>query len=209
MNSGFKVGEMIVNGWPVLTVLLIMSILSLTVIVDRIVAFSRAKTNNSGFAARILEVIAKQGPGAALDLCRKSSRPIAVVIGDVLSRADADRAAMERAAQHALQAQINELEMYVPILGTVASTAPFVGLFGTVIGIIRAFHDIASNAGGGPEVVSAGIAEALITTAVGLFVAIPATMAYNYFVRHVQTVMQDIDLASYDVVEKLSERGRK
>jgi biopolymer transport protein ExbB len=209
MNNGFKIGEMIVNGWPVLSVLLIMSILSLTVIIDRIVAFRRAKTNNSVFAARILEIIAKQGSGSALELCRKSSRPIAIVMGDVLSRADANREAMERAAQHALQAQINDLEMYVPILGTVASTAPFVGLFGTVIGIIRAFHDIASNAGGGPEVVSAGIAEALITTAVGLFVAIPATMAYNYFVRHVQRVMQDIDLAAYDVIEKLAENRRR
>jgi biopolymer transport protein ExbB/TolQ len=208
MNS-FTIREMIINGWPVLTVLLIMSILSLTVIIDRIMAFRRAKTNNRVFAARLLEVIAKQGAGPALELCRRSSRPIAIVIGDVLSHADSGREAMERASQHALQAQINDLEMYVPILGTVASTAPFIGLFGTVIGIIRAFQDIASKLGSGPEVVSAGIAEALITTAVGLFVAIPATMAYNYFVRHVQRVTQDIDLAAYDVIEKLVVSGRK
>jgi biopolymer transport protein ExbB len=208
MNS-FTAREMIINGWPVLTVLLIMSILSLTVIIDRIMAFRRARTNNDAFAARILEVIEKQGAGPALELSKRSVRPIAMVIGDVLSRAGAGREAMERAAQHALQAQINELEMYVPILGTVASTAPFVGLFGTVIGIIRAFQDIASKSGGGPEVVSAGIAEALITTAVGLFVAIPATMAYNYFVRYVQRVTQDIDLAAYDVIEKLVVSGGK
>ena len=152
MNS-FTALEMIKNGWPVLSVLVIMSILSITVIVERIIAFRRAKTNNSAFAARILEIVEKQGAGSALELCGRSSRPIAMVICDVLSRADAGREAMERAAQHALQAQINELEMYVPILGTVASTAPFVGLFGTVIGIIRAFQDIASKSGGGPEVV--------------------------------------------------------
>ena len=96
------------------------------------------------------------------------------------------------------------LEKYVPILGTIAGTAPFVGLLGTVIGIIKAFHDISVNVGGGPEVVSAGIAEALITTAFGLVVAIPAVMAFNYFIHKVQKVAEEIDLAAYELIERLS-----
>ena len=111
-------------------------------------------------------------------------------------------------ARYSLQSEINDLESYVPILGTIASTAPFVGLFGTVIGIIKAFHSIASDITGGAQVVAVGIAEALITTAFGLFVAIPATMAYNYFVRHIQRVAQDIDLAAFTVVEKISEEAK-
>jgi biopolymer transport protein ExbB len=202
--NGFTLREMIVNGWPVLSVLLIMSILSITVIVDRIMAFRRGRLNNSAFVRRIVDLLDKRDIGEAVELCGKVNKPISAVVLEVLGRAGEGREAMERSAQHALQVQINEMEMYVPILGTVASTAPFVGLFGTVIGIIRAFQDIATSSGGGPEVVANGIAEALITTAVGLFVAIPATMAYNYFVRHIQTVTQGIDLAAYDVIEKLA-----
>jgi biopolymer transport protein ExbB/TolQ len=91
----------------------------------------------------------------------------------------------------------------VPVLGTVAGTAPFVGLFGTVIGIIKAFASIAVNSGGGPEVVSAGIAEALITTACGLVVAIPALIGYNYCIHMTEVLMTDAELLVYDLIESL------
>jgi biopolymer transport protein ExbB len=72
-----------------------------------------------------------------------------------------------------------------------------------VVGIIRAFHDIAAATGGGPEVVAAGISEALIATAMGLFVAIPATMAYNYFVHRIQRIAGATDVAVFRLIEKL------
>jgi len=207
MGDGFTMRAMIVNGWPVLSVLLVMSILSVTVIVDRMMVFMRAKINAEMFISRILDILDKHGREDAIQFCERFNKPITVVVADIL-RKKGDREDLERASQHALQSQINQLECYVPILGTIASTAPFVGLFGTVIGIIRAFQDIATISGTGPEVVAAGIAEALITTAVGLFVAIPATMFYNYFVRHTQTVAQHIDVAVHDLIEKLAEQSR-
>lgn len=76
---------------------------------------------------------------------------------------------------------LDELEGRMALLGTIAAAAPFVGLLGTVIGIIRAFHSIALNTGGGIVSVAGGISEALVATAAGLAVAIPASMAYNYF----------------------------
>ena len=78
-------------------------------------------------------------------------------------------------------------ERGLAFLGTLGSNAPFVGLFGTVLGIIRAFHDLAANSAQGAQAVMAGIAEALVATAVGLLVAIPAVAAYNAFSRHVET----------------------
>jgi biopolymer transport protein ExbB/TolQ len=89
-----------------------------------------------------------------------------------------------------------KLERYLSILGTLGNIAPFIGLFGTVVGIIRAFRDLAVSGSGGPSVVAAGISEALITTAAGLVVAIPAVIAYNYFLRRVGTVMTEIEAAS-------------
>jgi biopolymer transport protein ExbB/TolQ len=76
-----------------------------------------------------------------------------------------------------------EAEHRLAALGTIANIAPFIGLFGTVIGVIRAFQSIAIQASAGPSVVAAGIAEALICTAAGLFVAVPAVIAYNYFLK--------------------------
>ena len=89
-----------------------------------------------------------------------------------------------------IRAQVSGLSHFVTALGTIGSVAPFVGLFGTVVGIIHAFKAISDNAGGGPAVVANGIAEALITTALGLFVAIPAVVAYNAFTNKIGRITE-------------------
>jgi biopolymer transport protein ExbB len=202
--EGFTFREMLVNSWPVLSVLLIMSVLSVTVMLDRLMTYRKTRLDADDFCTDIVDIINENGRAEAINYCKKFKRPVAYVVEKILRHPGEDREALERAARHALQSQVNDMEMYVPILGTIASTSPFIGLFGTVLGIIRAFQDIAMNMGGGPHVVSAGIAEALITTAVGLFVAIPATIAYNYFIRRMQRLSQEIDTAVYSVIDKLS-----
>lgn len=88
------------------------------------------------------------------------------------------------------------LETRLLILGTLGNNAPFVGLFGTVLGVIRAFHDLAAHAGAGPEVVMRGLSEALIATAVGLFVAIPSVIAYNYLQKQVADLLSGVESLS-------------
>jgi biopolymer transport protein ExbB len=205
--SGFTLREMLFHGWPVLSVLLIMSILSVTVIVDRLMALRKARLNARQFVANVIQILDSEGVGKAVEYCARFSRPVARVLEAVLSQSG-KRPARERVLQHAVQEEIRDLEFGVPVLATVASTAPFIGLFGTVVGIIKAFSDIASNVGGGPEVVAAGIAEALITTACGLLVAIPALIGYNYFVHQIAKLSEEIDLVAFDLVEKLS-RGEE
>jgi biopolymer transport protein ExbB len=85
------------------------------------------------------------------------------------------------------------LERSLAFLGTLGANAPFIGLFGTVLGVIKAFHDLAATQMGGPSVVMAGISEALVATAVGLVVAIPAVVAYNYFNRRVRVRMHEVE----------------
>jgi biopolymer transport protein ExbB len=204
--GGFGFRDMLLNSWPIISVLAVMSIVSLTVILDRFAVLRRARLNTAAFAANLAKIIKSHGLSAALEYCQRFSQPAAKVMAAVILCGGA-RESKERAAQHALQAEINRLESYVPILGTVGSTAPFVGLLGTVLGIIKSFQDIAINAGGGPEIVSAGIAEALIATAFGLIVAIPAVMFYNYCVQRIQRLTQEIDLAAFDVIEQLSGTG--
>jgi biopolymer transport protein ExbB/TolQ len=201
--GGFTLGDMIINGWPVLSVLTVFSIISVTIICDRIMTLKHAALNARLFVANLVKVLEEQGASRALSYCDQFRKPVAAVAAEILLTSGG-REARERALQHGLQGQVRLLEKYVPILGTIAGTAPFVGLLGTVIGIIKAFHDISVNVGGGPEVVSAGIAEALITTAFGLVVAIPAVMAFNYFIHKVQKVAEEIDLAAYELIERLT-----
>jgi biopolymer transport protein ExbB/TolQ len=199
MNN-VTITDMIMQGWPVLSILLLMSIFSITIIVDRVRLIRRYQVNARSFMARLLRILAEQGKPQAVEFCRKYEFPIAAVSLEILTQ-QGGRAAKERAMEHAMQAQVRKLEAMVPVLGTVAGTAPFVGLFGTVVGIIKAFASIAANAGGGPEVVSAGIAEALITTACGLVVAIPALIGYNYCIHMSEVLMTDVELSVYDLVE--------
>lgn len=204
--TGFTLRDMILNGWPVLSVLLGMSIVSITVIVDRALAFRAVRCDIQAFVSNCLRLIDAQGPEHAYKQCARYPLPIAVVVAAILS-APSNREARERAAQNGLQSQLLHLETFLPALATIASTAPFVGLLGTVVGIIKAFQDIAVSTGGGPQVVAAGIAEALITTAFGLFVAIPAVVAYNIYARRLQRLAQQVELSIFALIEKLETMG--
>jgi biopolymer transport protein ExbB len=103
------------------------------------------------------------------------------------------REAMEGAMEGAKTRERLRLERNLAFLATLGSNAPFIGLFGTVLGIIKAFHDLSTSQGGGSSVVMASISEALVATAVGLMVAIPAVVAFNYFSRRVKTKMAQVD----------------
>ncbi len=86
-----------------------------------------------------------------------------------------------------------ELEKYLPVLATISSNAPFIGLLGTVLGIMKAFNDLAQATDAGQQTVMAGISIALVATAAGLFVAIPASMFFNYFTRKVRSILSSIE----------------
>ena len=96
-----------------------------------------------------------------------------------------------------------QLKRGLGLLATIGSTAPFVGLFGTVVGIINAFRSIAATGSGGMSVVSGGIAEALVSTALGIFVAIPAVVAFNHFTGKMETFHVEMNRASSQLVNRL------
>ena len=200
MNE-FTLREMIFHGWPMLSILCFASILSITVIWERVVMLRRARLNARLFVQNALEVLNQRGTEAAITYCERFHQPVATVVRAILLE-KGDREAREQAGRYALQGRILEMEENVAILGTIGSVAPFLGLLGTVIGIIKAFIDVAIHAGGGLEVVASGIAEALITTAVGLFVAIPAVIGYNYCVNRIRRITGEIDVAAYPLLKR-------
>ena len=105
---------------------------------------------------------------------------------------------VERALRRASTSEITYLESMVPFLATAGSTAPFIGLFGTVVGIMISFMQINASGSAGMDVVSQGISEALIATAIGLLAAIPAVIAYNYFLRRIRVLSSEMENFSSD-----------
>jgi biopolymer transport protein TolQ len=116
---------------------------------------------------------------------------------------------VDRAMQKAKSRVTTNLERYLTFLATTGSTAPFIGLFGTVWGIMSAFHSIGTTGSANLATVAPGIAEALIATAVGLFAAIPAVIAYNFFIQRVRVVTKEMENFSTDLINTIERHLRK
>ena len=177
----------------VVIVMFAMSIYSIWVMVERAITFSKAKNQSLKLLGALSNLLTKGDYQQAIDVTKKYKQShLAKVISAGLLEFEAARRdkrftdpevpveAARQGMDRTAMITVAELKENLGVLATIGATAPFVGLFGTVIGIIHAFEKMATS-GGGIASVSAGIAEALITTAFGLFVAIPAVWAYNYF----------------------------
>jgi biopolymer transport protein ExbB len=169
-------------GW-VLWLLVALSVISLAISLERLWYFRTHRVHKATLLADMQALLRER----ALD------RP-QCADDETLTAPRDDLAA---AAEGAKAREKLRLERNLAFLATLGSNAPFVGLFGTVLGIIKAFHDLAANQAGGPSVVMAGISEALVATAVGLMVAIPAVVAFNYFNRRVRAFMCKIEWAAH------------
>src|SRR3954470_2705817 len=177
----------------VVILMFVMSVYSLWVMIERYITFTQAKNQSLKLLGALSNVLTRGDYQQAIDITKKYKQShLAKVIGAGLLEFEAVRrdkrtsdpeTAVEAARQgmdRTAMITIAELKENLGVLATIGATAPFVGLFGTVVGIIHAFTGMATS-GGGIASVSAGISEALVTTAFGLFVAIPAVWAYNYF----------------------------
>ena len=197
--------EMWANAWPVISLLLFCSVFSMAIILERWFTLRDWTFDREELGAQLRRLLTDHRRDQALALCMGLRKPIGRILQGVMDPPIALRAggrdALDRHAQRLVRSEGAKMLRYVTVLGTIGSVAPFVGLFGTVVGIIHAFKAIAENAGGGPSVVANGIAEALITTALGLFVAIPAVVAYNIFVRKIERVTEDMELCAEEVID--------
>jgi biopolymer transport protein TolQ len=189
--------------------LAIMSVASLVVMAERVIVFRKTRKDSRNFAAKMGAILAKGDlQQAANTNMGKEIGHLGRVIGSGLtayriSPADKDVAveSVSRALERQAQREVQSLKRGLGILATVGSTAPFVGLLGTTMGIVNAFQLMAQAGSGGLGTISAGIAEALITTAFGLLVAIPAVMAYNFLSGWVDSRAVDISESSNEFLD--------
>jgi biopolymer transport protein ExbB len=186
----------LVGGDWVLYLLLLSSVLSLAVMIQKAWFFHRNKIAWNEFSDMLSSFLNRGDIIAAREYAERHSNPAARTLVSGLKNLDKGPAAVEEVLIGKRIAEKFRMESRLVILGTLGNNAPFIGLFGTVLGIIKAFHDLSMAQNPNPSVVMAGVSEALVATAVGLIVAIPAVMAYNYFQRRVKEFTTQMEAAS-------------
>jgi biopolymer transport protein ExbB/TolQ len=177
--------NLIHDEWVILLLLLLWSIAGMAVICERIYALWRVLPKSEAFKNRVIEAVEKGDLAKASALCETANDPLGEVFGRGLRVFGKTPHKTTEAVNSQRTVALASFRRYLWALGTVGSSAPFVGLFGTVVGILKAFQSMSMAGTGGFKVVSQGIAAALVATAAGLLVAIYAIIAYNYFVAKV------------------------
>ncbi|HVN85873.1 MAG TPA: MotA/TolQ/ExbB proton channel family protein [Candidatus Binatia bacterium] len=203
--EGLSVLDMIQQGALATYPLIAFSLITVTIIFERLWSLRNLVSGSLALANDLCPTLEKGDFPAALGVTRERiAAPAARIFGDVLARHQKD--SVEYLSGLTEEKRFEELEALkgpLWVLGTVAASAPFIGLFGTVVGIIKAFHNMALMGSGGFSVVAAGISEALVATALGLGVAIIAVVAYNYFQTRIERIEAAMTIACNRVIDAI------
>ena len=201
-------------GLAVMGCLAVLSIFSVTVILDKYRKFRAASKQWQLFrpafakslrAGEVKETIAAAKQHGSSYVAQVVSAGLIEFAGakEIGSDSETQEELVTSALEHSKIEALIEMRRGLSSLATIGSTAPFIGLFGTVVGIINAFRGIAATGSGGMAAVSGGIAEALVATALGIFVAIPAVVAFNHFTGDLERFQVEINQASNEIVNVL------
>jgi biopolymer transport protein ExbB len=183
--------------------LLICSVVAVAIVIERLVFFSKQHGDSKELLRQLGQRIAVDDLAGAVKICRSEKGMLPKILEFGLQRGNKNRADITDALSIALMEHLNSLERNLGVIGTIAVIAPFVGLFGTVLGIIHAFDDIALKGNSSPAVVAAGVGEALVTTAAGLFVAVISVIFFNYFQTRIKAYNQEMIVAANQLAEML------
>ena len=193
-------------GWPVWP-LIIASIVALALIIERSTALRRARIAPPTLLQDVLALHAKRQITPEVIGRLEQNSPLGRILAAGLRNERAPRDIAVHAVESAGAHAAHELSRYLTLLGSIGSVAPLLGLFGTVVGIINAFKGIASQKATGLGAVAGGISEALVTTAIGLFVAVPAVWMYNYFTSRVEAFDVEMDNSSSELIDYFVKRS--
>jgi biopolymer transport protein ExbB/TolQ len=192
---------------PVLMALIAFSVVTFGFIMERAYYYWTRRGNPDTIAKEVLQRMRRGELKEAVWTCEHAGHPAAATLQVVISAPTERAEDLDERLIVTLSEQKLMLERNLNVLGTMAVTAPLVGLLGTVWGIMRAFHDMALVGSAAPTVVAGGIAEALITTAVGLLVAVPSLIAYNHFVRRMNVMLTVAENQARGLRTALNDRG--
>ena len=207
--EGLSVLDMIQQGWISTYPLILFSMVTFSIILERAWSLRNLVSGSLSLATQLCQPLERGDVETALQASQSRIRtPAGRIFSDVLARHSSD--SLEYLSDLTEEKRFEELEALkgpLWVLATVASSAPFIGLFGTVVGIIKAFHNMASLGSGGFAVVAGGISEALVATALGLGVAIIALIFYNYFQVRLDRIESALTIGTARLVEALRTAG--
>jgi biopolymer transport protein ExbB len=191
----------------VVVLLALWSVVALAIICERVYSLWNVQGKTEAFKERVLAAIGRGELAAASALCEASQVPLAEVYEKALASYQHSPETVGEVVALRRADVVQKFKRYLWLLGSVGASAPFVGLFGTVIGVVRSFHSMAQTGQGGFRVVASGISEALGATALGLLVAIYAVIAYNYFVAKVNRLALAYRIMGDELVLTLNRRA--
>jgi len=201
--AGTWLGEVFIKGGPVMWPILLVSILALAICLERGIALRQENVIDQDFTAEVRRLSTKGDLELAQKICQDNQSSMARILKAGLTRASHGILEIERAIEAAGAREAAQMEANLRGLGVCANLAPLLGLLGTVTGMINAFNVISQSGTGNPHLVASGIAEALITTATGLIVGIPALALYHYFRGRVDRFIFQMEEESLTFVEDL------
>ena len=194
-----------IRGGVTMHPMLICSIVGLIVIIERSIVLHRLKANTAQVFGAVRGALVKRDLKGAIDVCDASPSPISDTLRAGLLRFGKPVPDVEKAMESVALHEISKLERGLWVLATVANIAPLFGFLGTVTGMIKSFGVLAEVGLGNPKAVASGISEALITTAYGLFIALPVQAAFNYFTSRISNFALDMETSSAMLIETFNE----
>jgi biopolymer transport protein ExbB len=205
--------DLLMHGGFTIFILLICSILSLKVVIEKLIQFNCLKQrHNDDLLNKIMECIERKSLKDALQTCKtykinvlffKISSPLASVFKHIFEHFYLTKEELQESAFNKLDQETAKLENGLGVLATLGSISPFIGLFGTVVGIIKSFQALSLSDTSNYAHVMSGIAEALIATAAGLFVAVPSVLFYNYFMKKLKLNLPSLDETIYSLIRTI------
>jgi biopolymer transport protein ExbB len=189
--------ELFQAGGPIMWPILLLSVASLTILVERALALRSSQVIPGTLVDRLASVHTSLDPASVGD------SPLGQIVAAALAHRDGSREQLKEAVEDTGRHVAHALERYLNLLGTIASVSPLLGLLGTVIGIITAFSAITHAGVGDPKALSGGIGQALISTAAGLIVAIPSLIGYRYLRGHVDSLIIEMEKAALSLIARL------
>ncbi|MEA3333276.1 MAG: MotA/TolQ/ExbB proton channel family protein [Pseudomonadota bacterium] len=197
--------QFVMKGGYLMYPIMFCSVLTLAIFFERLFALRRSRIIPDKFIIEVSDLVRQQRMEDALTQCRLNNSSIARVLMAGISRHNKSRQQVKEAIEDVGRLEAATLERFLTILGTIAGIAPLLGLLGTVTGMIKAFTVI-SNAGiGNPQMLAGGISEALITTAAGLTVAIPAFVFYKFLRSRVDKRILRMERASIEILDLIDQ----
>jgi biopolymer transport protein ExbB len=185
--------DFIIKGGPVMAPILLCSVISLAIIVERCLSLRRQRILKYEILLRIEELLRDRKIPEATTLCKRYPSSMTRILLAAILNHDKTRQEIKEIIEDAGRHEVPVLERYLPVLGTIATISTLLGLLGTITGMIKTFNVIAALGYGHPEALAGGISEALITTAAGLGVAIPTVVVYNYFTSKVDSLVIEME----------------